>query len=151
MKLVDQAKAALAAAAKDADKLAIKSQKSAAGPMILIDARLTIADDFTLNPEKKDHLNQVNKHLKNGETQQAIEALGPADESQILTTVFMPLEATSKAVDEASKLLAEGHYYKANLALKKAEDGWVTESQSFMDYLAALPPEKQANAPKPEK
>jgi hypothetical protein len=150
-KLMDQAKAALAAAAKDADALAIKSRKSAAGPMILIDARLTLADDFTLNSEKKEHLNKINQHLKNGETQQAIEALGPADESQILTTVFMPLEATSKAVDEASKLLAEGHYYKANLALKKAEDGWVTESQSFMDYLAALPPEKQANAPKPEK
>ena len=152
VKLVDQAKTALTAAAKDADKLAIKSRKSDVGPMIPIDARLTVADDFVLSPEKKDQMNKVNAHLKKGEARKAIEVLGPADESVTLTTLFMPLEATSKAVDEASTLLAESKYYEANLALKKAEDGWVTESQSFVDYLAALPkPEKPANAPKPAK
>lgn len=152
VKLVDQAKAALTAAAKDTDKLAIKSQKNDAGPIVPIDSRLTIADDFVLTPEKKEQMNKVNEHLKKGETKKAIEVLGPADESMTLTTLFMPLEATSKAVDEASTLLAENKYYEANLALKKAEDGWVTESQSFVDYLAALPkPEKPADAPKPEK
>lgn len=112
VKLVDQAKAALTAAAKDADKLTITSRKNDAGPMIPIDARLTIADDFTLNPEKKERINKINKHLKKGETHQAIEALGPVDESLTLTTLFMPLEATSKAVDDASKLLAKGQYYE---------------------------------------
>lgn len=152
VKLVDQAKIALAATVKDVDNLAIKSQKNDAGPMIPIDARLTIADEFTLNPEKKAHINEINKHLKHGETRQAIAALMPADESLTLTTVFMPLEATSKAVDEAAKLLASGKYYEANLTLKKAEDGWVIESQSFVNDAVASPkPEKPANTPKPEK
>lgn len=152
VKLVDQAKAALATAAKDVDKLAIKSQKTDAGPMIPIDARLTVADDFVLNSEKKDQMKKLNEHLKKGETKKAIEVLEPTDESMTLTTLFMPLEATSKAVDDASTLLAENKYYEANLALKKAEDGWVTESQSFVDYLAALPkPEKPADAAKSEK
>ncbi|MCB1780445.1 MAG: YfdX family protein [Candidatus Competibacteraceae bacterium] len=152
MKLVDQAKMALTAATKDVDKLAIKPQKNDMGPMVPIDARLTIADDFVLNPEKKEQMNKVNEHLKKGETRKAIEVLGPADESMTLTTLFMPLEAMSKAVDEAATLLAGNKYYEANLALKNAEDGWVTESQSFVDYLAALPkPEKAMNSPKPEK
>lgn len=153
VKLVDQAKTALTAAAKDTDKLAIKAQNNDVGPMIPIDARLTIADDFVLNPEKKEQMSKVNEHLKKGEPKKAIEVLGPADESMTLTTLFMPLEATSKAVDEASTLLGESKYYEANLALKKAEDGWVSESQRFVDYLAALPkPEKPAtDTAKPEK
>lgn len=152
VKLVDQAKVSLAATVKDVDNLAIKSQKSDAGPMIPIDARLTIADDFTLSPEKKSHIDEINKHLKQGETRQAIAALVPADESLTLTTVFMPLEATSKAVDEAAKLLSGGKYYEANLTLKKAEDSWVLESQSFMNDAVASPKqEKPVNTPKPEK
>ena len=152
VKLVDQAKTALATAAKDVDKLAIKSRKTDAGPMIPIDARLTISDDFALDPKKQEQMHKLNEHLKKGETKKAIEVLGPADESVTLTTLFMPLEATSKAIDDASTLLGESKYYEANLALKKAEDGWVSESQSFVEYLAALPkPEKSADAPKSEK
>ncbi|MCB1769825.1 MAG: YfdX family protein [Candidatus Competibacteraceae bacterium] len=156
VKLVDQAKAALVTAAQDADKLAIKSQKNDVGPLVPIDARLTVADDFVLSPEKKEQIDQVNEHLKKGETKKAVEVLSPADESMTLTTLFMPLEATSKAVDEAATLLGESKYYEANLALKKAEDSWVSESQSFVDYLAALPKaepkaEKAAKASAPEK
>jgi len=152
VKLIDQTKTALAAAAQDADKLAIKSQNTEVGPMIPIDARLTIADDFTLNPQKKEQIDKVNEHLKKGETRKAVEVLSPADESMTLTTLFMPLEATSKAVDEAATLLGESKYYEANLALKKAEDSWVTESERFVDYLTALPKaEKAANAHATEK
>lgn len=152
VKLVDQAKTALATAAKDVDKLAIKSRKTDAGPMIPIDARLTISDDFALDTKKQEQMHKLNEHLKKGETKKAIEVLGPADESVTLTTLFMPLEATSKAIDDAATLLGESKYYEANLALKKAEDGWVSESQSFVEYLAALPkPEKSADAPKSEK
>ena len=47
--LVEQAKTALGAAAKDADKLAIKAPKHGdLGPMVPIDARLTMADVYTL-------------------------------------------------------------------------------------------------------
>lgn len=158
MKLVDQAKATLATAAQDVDKLAIKKpDKADSGPMIPIDAKLTMADDFTLTPERRKDLDKINEHLKKGETKEALNLLRPADVRLTLTTLFMPIDTTAKAVDQAAKLLAESKYYEANLALKKAEDGWVIDSQSFTDYLAGLPSnDKKAvaantpNADKPE-
>lgn len=158
MKLVDQAKATLATAAQDVDKLAIKKpDKADSGPMIPIDAKLTMADDFTLTPERRKDLDKINEHLKKGETKEALNLLRPADVRLTLTTLFMPIDTTAKAVDQAAKLLSESKYYEANLALKKAEDGWVIDSQSFTDYLAGLPSnDKKAvaantpNADKPE-
>ena len=158
MKLVDQAKATLATAAQDVDKLAIKKpDKADSGPMIPIDAKLTMADDFTLTPERRKDLDKINEHLKKGETKEALNLLRPADVRLTLTTLFMPIDTTAKAVAQAAKLLAESKYYEANLALKKAEDGWVIDSQSFTDYLAGLPSnDKKAvaantpNADKPE-
>jgi len=158
MKLVDQAKTTLATAAQDVDKLAIKKpDKADSGPMIPIDAKLTMADDFTLTPERRKDLDKINEHLKKGETKEALNLLRPADVRLTLTTLFMPIDTTAKAVDQAAKLLAESKYYEANLALKKAEDGWVIDSQSFTDYLAGLPSnDKKAvaantpNADKPE-
>jgi len=158
MKLVDQAKATLATAAQDVDKLAIKKpDKADSGPMIPIDAKLTMADDFTLTPGRRKDLDKINEHLKKGETKEALNLLRPADVRLTLTTLFMPIDTTAKAVDQAAKLLAESKYYEANLALKKAEDGWVIDSQSFTDYLAGLPSnDKKAvaantpNADKPE-
>lgn len=138
--LVEQAKTALGAAAKDADKLAIKAPKhDDLGPMVPIDARLTMADVYTLTPEKKAEIDKVNEHLKKGETKKALEVLRPIDVQLTLTSLFMPLDPTAKAVDQAGKLLADDKYYEANLALKKAEDSWVTDSQSFVDYLEKLP------------
>ena len=156
MKLVDQAKATLATAAQDVDKLAIKKpDKADSGPMIPIDAKLTMADDFTLTPEKRKDLDKINEHLKKGETKEALNLLRPADVRLTLTTLFMPIDTTAKAVDQAAKLLAESKYYEANLALKKAEDGWVIDSQSFTDYLAGLPSNDKkavaANTPNTDK
>lgn len=156
MKLVDQAKATLATAAQDVDKLAIKKpDKADSGPMIPIDAKLTMADDFTLTPERRKDLDKINEHLKKGETKEALNLLRPADVRLTLTTLFMPIDTTAKAVDQAAKLLSESKYYEANLALKKAEDGWVIDSQSFTDYLAGLPSNDKkavaANTPNTDK
>ena len=151
--LVDQAKTALDAAAKDADKLAIKTSKhSDLGPMVPINARLSIADAYTLTPEKKAEISKLNEHLKKGETKKALEVLRPIDVQLTLTSMFMPLDPTIKAVDQAGTLLTDHKYYEANLALKKAEDNWVTESQSFVDYLEKLPESsKQAANAAPSK
>lgn len=145
--LINQAKTALTAAAKDADKLAIKKpERSDSGPMIPIDARLSMADVYTLSPEKKAEIAKVNEHLKKGETKKALEVLRPIDVQLTLTSMFMPLNPTTKAVDEAGTLLTDGKYYEANLALKRAEDSWVTDSQSFIDYLDQLPTSDQSGA-----
>lgn len=139
-KLIDQAKTALSAATRDAGKLAIKSsQHDNLGPMIPIDARLAMADAYVLTPEKKAEVGKVNEHLKKGETRKAVEMLRPLDVQLTLSALFMPLDPTTKAVDQAGTLLADGKYYEANLALKTAEDSWVMDSQSFIDYLEKLP------------
>ena len=138
--LLDQAKTALDAAAKDVDKLAIKTSKhNDLGPMVPIDARLSVIDAYTLTPEKKTEIGKVNEHLRKGETKKALEVLRPIDVQLTLTSMFMPLNPTTKAVEQAKTLLADHQYYEANLALKKAEDSWVIDSQGFVDYLEKLP------------
>lgn len=138
--LLDQAKTALDAATKDVDKLAIKTSKhNDLGPMVPIDARLSVIDAYTLTPEKKTEIGKVNEHLKKGETKKALEVLRPIDVQLTLTSMFMPLKPTAKAVEQAKTLLADHQYYEANLALKKAEDSWVIDSQGFVDYLEKLP------------
>ncbi|MCB1920162.1 MAG: YfdX family protein [Candidatus Competibacteraceae bacterium] len=138
--LLDQAKTALDAATKDVDKLAIKTSKhNDLGPMVPIDARLSVIDAYTLTPEKKTEIGKVNEHLKKGETKKALEVLRPIDVQLTLTSMFMPLNPTTKAVEQAKTLLADHQYYEANLALKKAEDSWVIDSQGFVDYLEKLP------------
>lgn len=147
-KLVGQAKIALVAAAKDVGKLAIKTSKHAdMGPMVPIDARVTMVDAYTMTPEKKVQIDKANEHLNQGETKKALEVLRPIDVQLTLTSMFMPLNPTTKAVDQAETLLADNKYYEANLALKKAEDSWIVDSQSFIDYLEKLPESgKQAAA-----
>ncbi|MCP5426540.1 MAG: YfdX family protein [Gammaproteobacteria bacterium] len=139
--LVAKAKTSLEAAAKDTDKLAIKPPKDnkQEGPMVPIDARLTVADTYAMTPKMAKDIDKVNEHLKNGDTQKALETLRPMDVQLTLTSLFMPLDTTVKAVDQAAKLLTENKYYEANLVLKNAEDSWVVDSQSFVDYLASLP------------
>ena len=138
--LLDQAKTALDAATKDVDKLAIKTSKhNDLGPMVPIDARLSVIDAYTLTPEKKTEIGKVNEHLKKGETKKALEVLRPIDVQLTLTSMFMPLNPTTKAVEQAKTLLADHQYYEANLALKKAEDSWVIDSQGFVDDLEKLP------------
>lgn len=136
---LEQAKASLAAAAKETDNWVPKSPETGHNPMIPIDVRLTRAEDFVLSSSKNAQFEQVKAHLKQGELRKAIELLHPDDVHLTLTTTLMPLEASSKAVDEASTLLTQGKYYDANLALKKAEDGWVVDSQNAVNYLADVP------------
>lgn len=138
-KLLGQAKAALGDAAKTADKLAIKSKKANTGTLIPIDARLTLAEDFVMTPEKSAKIAKVNEHLKKGETKQALEILRDAGIYLNLTTVLLPLEPTTSAVEKATKLLGEDKFYEANLALKAAEDGVIIDSQSFIEVLEAAP------------
>ncbi|MFO1430632.1 MAG: YfdX family protein [Candidatus Competibacteraceae bacterium] len=153
-KLLEQAKTNLAAAARDVD-VVTKSPDTNKGPMIPIDVRLTRAEDFVLSSGKNALFEQVSEHLKQGEIRKAIELLHPDDVHLTLTTVLMPLDASSKAVDEASKLLTEGKYYEANLALKKAEEGWVVDSQNAINYLADVPKyhkhDKEANEDNPNR
>lgn len=137
-KLVKEAQEELADAAKDASKLAHK-RSTAGTTLIPIDARLTVAEDFVMTPEKAQKIAKANELLGKGENKEAVAVLKDAAIGIKLVTVLLPLESTRAAADSAAKLLAEKKYYEANLELKKAEDGLVTDEADFVEVLEAQP------------
>ena len=138
-KLLKEAKEELAEATKDVGKVTFKGKKGDSGELLPIDARLTLADDFILTPAKAEKIGKVDEHLKKGENKEAVEVLREAGIFLNVTAVLLPLEATKTAVDKAAKLISEDRYYDANLVLKSVEDGVVVDSESFVEWLDALP------------
>ena len=138
-KLLGQAKSSLNDASKLADKLVHKGKSSPGVTYIPIDARLTVADDLVYTPENADRLAKLDEHLKKGENTQAIEVLRAGGVLVNVTMALLPVEATQKAIDKASKLVADGKYYEANLALKTAEEGILIDSESLLEVLKAQP------------
>lgn len=90
---------------------------------IPIDGRIVLADNFVDTPSKKAHIDKANAHIAGGRSKDAIDELKLAEIDASYTRVLMPLQATVKQVNAASKLLGEKKFYEANLALKAAEDG----------------------------
>lgn len=137
-KRVEEAREELADAAKDANKLA--HPRSAAGTTLIpVDARLTIAEDFVMTPEKAQKISQANELLGKGDNRQAVAVLKDAAIGVKLVTVLLPLEVTRANADNAARLLAEKKYYEANLELKKAEDGLVIDERDFVEVIEAQP------------
>lgn len=137
-KRVKEAREELADAAKDANKLA--HPRSAAGTTLIpVDARLTIAEDFVMTPEKAQKISQANELLGKGDNRQAVAVLKDAAIGVKLVTVLLPLEATRANADNAARLLAEKKYYEANLELKKVEEGLVIDERDFVEVIEAQP------------
>ena len=66
-------------------------------------------------------------HLHKGETKQAMETLKVAGIDVALNTELLPIQSAKTHIDDAAKLIGEGKYYEANLALKAVEDSVITE------------------------
>jgi hypothetical protein len=141
-KYLYSAKENLSKAQTGAPKLTVtvKSQKKVGGKtitkqeekettdLVAIDAWLGLSEDFIASPEKKAKIKEANEHLKKGESGKAIDILRAADIGVSVTRVFMPVKATLKHVDKAIGLLKNHKYYEANLALKGAEDGLISDT-----------------------
>jgi hypothetical protein len=141
-KLLDSAKKNLVTTEKNAPELVVtvKSEQKVGDKTVAthkatqttdfvpIDAQLGLSEDFVPSPEKQTKIKEANEHLKKGESAKAIEVLRAADIGVSVTRVLMPLKATLTHVDKAIALIKEHKYYEANLALKAAEDGLITDS-----------------------
>ena len=150
-KLLEQAKANLAKAQAHAPKITvtvktvetmgkktIDSNKSVeTTDYIPFNAYLSVSEDFIASPDKVNKIKKANDHLKKGEHQQAIEALKDDDIGVSVTQQLMPLKSTVAGVNESLKLLKEHKFYKANLALKGAADGVVSETVLLNEPLQA--------------
>ena len=112
---------------------------------IPIDAWMVLSEDFVPTPEKTAKIKEANEHLKKGERGKAIEVLREANIGVAITRILMPLKVTVQDVDKAISLLKEHKYYEANLALKGAQDGLITDTVALDEPVA---PAKQGSTPK---
>ena len=101
---------------------ATDSKQVATKDLIPIDVQMMVADDMVLTPEKAAKVKEANEHLKNGETDKAMDTLKQGAIDITYTRLLMPVDGTTVHVTAAENLLNQGKYYEANLALKAAQD-----------------------------
>jgi hypothetical protein len=150
-KFLENAKKELATAVKEAPELTItvkseqkvgdetisKHETSKTTDFVPIDAWLVLSEDFVPTAEKKAKIKEANKHLKKGESTKAVEILRAADIGVSVSRLLMPLKLTISHVDGALVMIKDHKYYEANLALKGAEDGLITDTVLLYEPLPA--------------
>jgi hypothetical protein len=109
---------------------------------IPVDGQMTLAEDYVATPEKAAGVEKANSQLKTGDKKHAMETLKLAGIDVNFVEQVAPLNSTISGVDNAAKLIGEGHYYEANQALKSVEDGTRFDSQ----ILAAAPDKTPAHS-----
>lgn len=135
---VRQAQQALTKAATD--EKAVGTSRSGDPNLISIDGQLVVGEGYIGSPDKAAHLNRGERHLKDGNTQEAIEQLKLTEEDIGYTRLLMPLKETRSHVEDADRMMQKGDYFDANLALKSAEEGLAVETVMLVEV------PKQANA-----
>ncbi len=126
---VADAQTQVAAAIKDADKYALDIDESSPEDLYVpFDANLTVSEDFTPSPENMKHIAKANEHLRKGEKKEAMKVLKLGEVDVAVETRLMPVNLAKKQIEEANKLVDEGKYYEANLALKAIDDAVVVDT-----------------------
>jgi len=138
--LLAAAKTSLQAASKEAPVFMVDVKTGMNGKIVAdatsvdkadvvpIDGQIVLADSFIDTPAKKAHIDKADQQIAAGRKKDAIDELKLAEVDASFSRVLMPLQATARHIDEASKLVDNKKYYEANLALKAAEDGLRTDS-----------------------
>ena len=114
---------------KDADKYAVDIKASAKNgdKYVPFNTDLTVAETFKPTKENLEHISMANRHMQKGETKKAIETLKVNGIDVAMTAELLPVQSAKAHIDDAAKLIGEGKYYEANLALKAVENSVVTE------------------------
>jgi hypothetical protein len=143
--LLTKAKASVAKAAEEAPTFKVKVTTSVAGKdvntasetdkaeLVPVDGQLMLADDFVSTPEKQTRIKNANVHFKNGKNKEALEELRLGAIEVMYNRVWMPIDSTSKHIDQAMKLMDDQKYYEANLALKAITDSLTVDSIKLTD------------------
>jgi hypothetical protein len=146
----DAAETRIGMTVKDADKYALDTKAPKEDDSYVpFDASLTVMDTFKPTAENAKHIAKANEHLHKGEKKEALDALKSGEIDVAVTTSMVPVQFAKEHIDEAAKLIGEGKYYEANLALKAVDDAVVIDTFA----IDAVPKTKaQAKAEsKPEK
>jgi hypothetical protein len=137
---IDAAVARVASAVDEANQYAVnKDAKDADDLLIPFDAGFAIAEtlerqstassaqgDQTASAAGKnastEAIAQANQHLKDGNSNQAMDDLKETEFDVLLSASMVPIKFARQAIDEASSAMKDAHYYEAGLALKRIED-----------------------------
>lgn len=128
--LIKKAKSILSSDSSDWKKFLKKDKQAplAGDNYIVIDASISISDDHRITNEKLKAIGKANEKIKEKNHKEAIETLQNAGISITETQILMPLKLTLQSVEKALQQMKDGKYYEANLTLKGAEEGVISES-----------------------
>lgn len=100
---------------------------------IVINASMSIYEDYQTSDEKTKAIKNANEKLKKGDKKGAIETLKLAGITVVENEVLMPLKQTRTDIQKAIALFDEGKYYQANLMLLSAEEGIILDSETIQE------------------
>ena len=105
-----------------------KQADAAADDYVPFDTSVALAEDFKPTNAQIEKIKEANEHFAQGQQKKAAEILKLADVGMVVNAAFLPINGSVTHVDDAARLIAEGSYYEANLALKAVEDSAVLET-----------------------
>ncbi len=100
---------------------------------IVINASMSINEDYQASDEKTKAIKNANEKLKKGDKKGAIETLKLAGITVVENEVLMPLKQTRTDIQKAIALFDDGKYYQANLMLLSAEEGIILDSETIQE------------------
>jgi hypothetical protein len=122
---VDNAATNTVATNKTANDQAAKNKPAKTTPIawIPIDGQLVVGETYEPTAKSDAAVATAKKNLQNGAGDKAMQAIKLAAVDVDYTLVVAPLNQSIDDVNQANALIANGDYYGASQALKKAEDG----------------------------
>jgi hypothetical protein len=128
-KLIDAAVANFTKANVDSNFAARKPKNAKVDQQYIpFDASMALSENFAPSPQNKAKVDEANGHISQGNYQKARETLKLANIDVTTSVAVVPAKMTMGHLQEAQKLLTEGRYYEANLALKLIEDSILIDS-----------------------
>jgi hypothetical protein len=95
---------------------------------IPFDASMALSENFAPNSQNKSKVDEANGHISKGNYQKARETLKLANIDVTTSVAVVPAKITMEHLQNAQKLMTEGKYYEANIALKSIEDSILIDS-----------------------
>lgn len=120
-----EATKALKTSEKDLASMAITdiAKPESSTKYLPFDMSMGMTEGFTVTEEHRSVLEKAVGLFQKGSRDEAREVLRLAAIDVNISTALLPIDETTKNLAEATKLVDEGKYFEANLALKAIEDG----------------------------
>lgn len=128
-----QARSQFLDAENDAKALAVADTEnpSADAHYLPFDMSMALTESFQPTDENRQAVQSASELMQTGKADNAAEVLRAAAIEVNVSAALIPVEQTAGHFDRAQKLVDEGKYFEANLALKSIEDSVIVRSFSL--------------------